>query len=155
MIHLIPYLIVIVAYFIHNDNTNRAVAGLVIMFYSVTWPLHELMINEPIIFKIDIALRALFYVCLMPLLTRVTLMIKLLCVTDLLLTILDLTASFAYTYSVSFVYETTGKLSEILIILQWSALWVRDVRSAGASNTGLLGGWLARAADNTRYMLYH
>jgi hypothetical protein len=155
MIHLIPYLIVIVAYFIHSDNTNRAVAGLVIMFYSVTWPLHEYMVDDPIIFKIDIAMRALFYVCLMPLLKRVTLMIKLLCVTDLLLTVLDLTASFAYTYSVSFVYETIGKLSEILIILQWSALWVRDARSAGASNTRSLGYWVGRTGDSARYMLYH
>jgi len=122
---IIPYLICVVAFFLHKDSTNLAVTGLFAFFYSVSLAFHTLLVEEVLIFEVNLVLTALFYLCLIQF-SKITMMMVIFCATDIILTSIDVGSLLAYNYSWNGLYDNLYDLDKPFIIMQYAALWVTD-----------------------------
>ena len=127
MIH-VPFAMCLVAVMIHKDHTNLAAAGLFIIFYSFSLLPHLAMEESPIIFEINLMMTALFYVMLAGF-SKVTKMIVIFCITDIILTLVDVAAFLSYHYRLWGLYEFAYKIEGSIVLIQWAALWVTDGKS--------------------------
>jgi hypothetical protein len=125
MENAIPYLMCAVAFFLHKDKTNQAVTGLFAVFYSLSLVFNTFMIEEVLIFEINLVLTALFYLFLAQF-SKITMMMIIFCVTDVILTLIDVGALLAYNYNWTSLYATLYELDKPFIIMQYAALWVTD-----------------------------
>ena len=128
MINLIPYVIAGIALFLHRDNTNRACVGLFIFFYSISLVFHSLMVEDPRIFQVNLVLTAIFYMLLVQF-SKVTVMMVVFCVTDVVLVLIDSVSFLAYHYKAEALYQAPQNVELAAIYLQWIALWITDDRS--------------------------
>jgi len=105
MINLIPYVIAGTALFLHHNNTNRACVGLFIFFYSIS--LYMLLVQF----------------------SKVTAMMVVFCVTDVVLVLIDVVSFLAYHYGLEALYQAPLNVELAAIYVQWIALWITDDRS--------------------------
>jgi len=128
MINLIPYVIAGTALFLHHNNTNRACVGLFIFFYSISLVFHSLMLEDPRIFHVNLVLTAIFYMLLVQF-SKVTAMMVVFCVTDVVLVLIDVVSFLAYHYGLEALYQAPLNVELAAIYVQWIALWITDDRS--------------------------
>jgi len=125
MENVIPYMICAVAFALHKDKTNLAVTGLFVLSYSASLLFNQLMVDNVLIFEINLVITAIFYIILSKF-SKITMMMVIFCVTDIILTLIDVASLLAYNYSWNSLYGNLYELDRPFIIMQYAALWVTD-----------------------------
>jgi hypothetical protein len=110
---------------VQTDRTNRAAVGVYGYFYCISLVISFIFAGEPEYFYWSIASSPLFLIAL-SMLKRTTLMILLLSLTEFALLLVDVLSVVTYNLRLEWFYQLRWMPEMALIILQLSALMVRN-----------------------------
>lgn len=136
---MVPYVIFIIG-LTFQSKLNRQALWIFIIFYTASLFLHSGLTYIPV-FSINIIVSALFVFALSRL-SDYTLMIALLCITELCLAIIDLASYLTYNAGYQELYDYRWPVEQAVITTQWLALWCTD-------------GWAIRLGTNSSGNLLH
>ena len=125
MENIIPLFVVCLAMCVQTDRTNQAAVGVYGYFYCASLVISFIFAGESTYFYWSIASSPLFLIAL-SMLKRTTLMILLLSLTEFSLLLVDVASILAYNLRLEWLYQLRWMPETALIILQLSALMVRN-----------------------------
>ena len=128
---MIPYLMALTGFLLINkDRSNRIVTVLFVFFYSLNLLFNMTMAEGPNIYLVELVLITAFFVAVFISISvfqiKVTMMILVLCATDIIIASMDIVAFVAYNDKVIYAAAYDGIIQ--LAIIQYAALWVNDGR---------------------------
>ena len=123
---MIPYLIAALAIVVHKSDTNRAAIFLFALFYSIN---EILLLDKSANFFLWSIISSTCFIYLLSKLSKVTLMILLLGLSDIILTLIDVGSLLAYNYNVEWMYQLRYPSTYYVAIAQIAALLVTNERS--------------------------
>lgn len=131
---MIPYLMALIGFFVINkDRSNRIVTVLFGWFYSANMAFNMGMDEGPDIYLVELLLITGFFVavtlCISILKIKVTMMIMILCVADVIVASMDIVAFLTYYDTNETMYTFAYNSIFQLFVIQYAALWVNDARS--------------------------
>tara|TARA_R110000751_G_scaffold305601_1_gene422242 strand:+ start:137 stop:592 length:456 start_codon:yes stop_codon:yes gene_type:complete len=146
---MIVYFIAALAIVVHKSDTNRAAIFLFALFYSIN---ELLVLDESVNYFLWSIISSTCFIFLLSKLSRVTYMILLLAITDIILTLIDLIALVAYNLDNEWLYQSHFSLTYYVVIAQIACLLVTDARSVNFSSIRYN---LSLYADNARRFFVH
>lgn len=152
MINALPYAVIAIAMFIHKDRTNLAAVGVFAFFYSLALIINHSFEGRPEYFIWSIVSTPLFLIA-MSMMTKITRMIAILCLTEIVLLLIDVVSLMAYNVGIEWAYQSMKVLGVAIVALQLSALLVRH----GTGNSKLrqsYGNMVMRPGELLRRALY-
>tara|TARA_R110002126_G_scaffold276944_1_gene422708 strand:- start:315 stop:737 length:423 start_codon:yes stop_codon:yes gene_type:complete len=123
---MIVYFIAALAIVVHKSDTNRAAIFLFALFYSIN---EILLLDKSTNYFFWSIISSTCFIFLLSKLSRVTYMILLLAITDIILTLIDLTALVAYNLDNEWLYQSHFSLTYYVVIAQIASILVTDDRS--------------------------
>ena len=128
---MIPYLMALAGFFLINkDRSNRIVTVLFVFFYSLNLLFNMTIAEGPNIYLVELVLITAFFVAVFISISvfqiKVTMMILVLCATDIIIASMDIVSFVAYNNKVIYAAAYDGIIQ--LAIIQYAALWVNDAR---------------------------
>tara|TARA_R110000823_G_scaffold110656_3_gene230720 strand:+ start:503 stop:925 length:423 start_codon:yes stop_codon:yes gene_type:complete len=123
---MIVYFIAALAIVVHKSDTNRAAIFLFALFYSIN---EILLLDKSANYFFWSIISSTCFIFLLSKLSRVTYMILLLAITDIILTLIDLTALVAYNLDNEWLYQSHFSLTYYVVIAQIASILVTDDRS--------------------------
>ena len=123
---MIVYFIAALAIVVHKSDTNRAAIFLFALFYSIN---EILLLDKSANYFFWSIISSTCFIFLLSKLSRVTYMILLLAITDIILALIDLTALVAYNLDNEWLYQIHFPTTYYVAIAQIACLLVTDVRS--------------------------
>ena len=123
---MIVYFIAALAIVVHKSDTNRAAIFLFALFYSIN---EILLLDKSTNYFFWSIISSTCFIFLLSKLSRVTYMILLLAITDIILTLIDLTALVAYNLGNEWLYQSHFSLTYYVVIAQIASILVTDDRS--------------------------
>ena len=148
---MIVYFIAALAIVVHKSDTNRAAVFLFAVFYSIN---EILLLDKSVNYFFWSIISSTCFIFLLSKLSKVTLMILLLAVTDIILASIDLIALVAYNLDNEWLYQIHFPVTYYVAVAQIACLLVTDVRTVNVVtiryNLSLLasralGFWVTRA----------
>ena len=127
---VIVYFVAVIALFVNKSDTNRAAIFLYSLFYSAALLIS--LDDSANYFMLSILSTTLFIVSL-NMLSRPTKLVLLLCLTDIILTSIDLIALVAYNLNIEHLYLLREPATYYVGIAQLTCLLVKDGRSVNVS----------------------
>jgi len=124
MIDVIPYMVVCLAMCIHKDRTNLAACGVFAFFYSIALVIKYLHAGTPDYLIWSIATTPLFLIA-MSVMTKITKLVIILSLTELVLLIIDVVSLVAYNMQIEWLYQLRWWPETIAIAVQTASLLVR------------------------------
>ena len=146
---MIVYFIAALAIVVHKSDTNRAAIFLFALFYSIN---ELLVLDESVNYFLWSIISSTCFIFLLSKLSRVTYMILLLAITDIILALIDLIALVAYNLDNEWLYQSHFSLTYYVVIAQIACLLVTDARSVNFSSIRYN---LSLYADNARRFFVH
>lgn len=130
---IMPLLMAITGFLLINkDRSNRIVTVLFVFFTIASFMANELMPVGPNIYLVEIGLITAFFMvlafCVDKMQMKITLMVLVLCATDIIMASMDIVAFLAYHYKATGVYAIAYDTAIQLTVVQYAALWVNDAR---------------------------
>ena len=123
---VLVYFVAVIALFVNRSDTNRAAIFLYAVFYSAALLIS--LDSSANYFMLSILSTTLFIVSL-NMLSRATKLVLLLCLTDIILTSIDLISLVAYNLNIEELYKIREPATFYVGIAQLTCLLVTDVRS--------------------------
>ena len=123
---MIVYFIAALAIVVHKSDTNRAAIFLFALFYSIN---EILLLDKSANYFFWSIISSTCFIFLLSKLSRVTYMILLLAITDIILALIDLTALVAYNLDNEWLYQSHFSLTYYVVIAQIASILVTDDRS--------------------------
>ena len=127
---VIVYFVAAIALFVNKSDTNRAAIFLYSLLYSAAILIS--LDSSANYFMLSILSTTLFIVSL-SMLSRATKLVLLLCLTDIILTSIDLISLVAYNLNIEDLYKIRESATFYVGIAQLTCLLVTDVRSVNIS----------------------
>ena len=146
---MIVYFIAALAIVVHKSDTNRAAIFLFALFYSIN---EILLLDKSANYFFWSIISSTCFIFLLSKLSRVTYMILLLAITDIILTLIDLTALVAYNLNNEWLYQIHFPMTYYVAIAQIACLLVTDARSVNFSSIRYN---ISLYADNARRFFVH
>ena len=123
---MIVYFIAALAIVVHKSDTNRAAVFLFALFYSIN---EILLLDKSANYFFWSIISSTCFIFLLSKLSKVTLMILLLAVTDIILALIDLIALVAYNLDNEWLYQIHFPMTYYVAVAQIACLLVTDARS--------------------------
>ena len=130
---VLVYFVAVIALFVNRCDTNRAAIFLYAVFYSAALLIS--LDDSANYFMLSILSTTLFIVSL-NMLSRPTKLVLLLCLTDIILTSIDLIALVAYNLNIEWLYLYREPSTFYVGIAQLTCLLVTDARSVNLRTIG-------------------
>ena len=146
---MIVYFIAALAIVVHKTDTNRAAIFLFALFYSIN---EILLLDRSANYFFWSIISSTCFIFLLSKLSRVTYMILLLAITDIILALIDLTALVAYNLNKEWLYQIHFPMTYYVAIAQIACLLVTDARSVNFSSIRYN---ISLYADNARRFFVH
>jgi len=125
MENVAPYIVICISMLIQKDKTNLAAIGAFAFFYSATLIISYFTNGSDTYFLWSMVSTPLFLI-VMSVMSKITLMILLLCLTEVALLIIDVISLIAYNMGIEWLYQIRWWPESIVIILQLAALLVTN-----------------------------
>ena len=122
---MIPYFVAALAIIVHKSDTERAAIFLFALFYSIN---EVLLLDKSINLLLWAIISSTCFLYLLSKLSKITLMILLLGITDIILVLIDVVGLLAYNYNVESIYQLREPLTKYAATAQIASLLVTDVR---------------------------
>ena len=146
---MIVYFIAALAIVVHKSDTNRAAIFLFALFYSIN---EILLLDKSANYFFWSIISSTCFIFLLSKLSRVTYMVLLLAITDIILALIDLTALVAYNLDNEWLYQIHFPMTYYVAIAQIACLLVTDARSVNFSSIRYN---ISLYADNARRFFVH
>ena len=146
---MIVYFIAALAIVVHKSDSNRAAIFLFALFYSIN---EILLLDKSANYFLWSIISSTCFIFLLSKLSRVTYMVLLLAITDIILTLIDLIALVAYNLDNEWLYQIHFPMTYYVAIAQIACLLVTDARSVNFSSIRYN---LSLYADNARRFFVH
>ena len=146
---MIVYFIAALAIVVHKSDTNRAAIFLFALFYSIN---EILLLDKSVNYFFWSIISSTCFIFLLSKLSRVTYMVLLLAITDIILALIDLTALVAYNLDNEWLYQIHFPMTYYVAIAQIACLLVTDARSVNFSSIRYN---ISLYADNSRRFFVH
>ena len=146
---MIVYFIAALAIFVQKTDTNRAAIFLFAVFYSIN---EIILLDRTAYYFLWSIMSATCFIYLLSKLSRVTIMVLLLALTDVILASIDLTALVAYKLDNEWIYQRHFLVTYYVSIAQIACLLVKDERSV---NIGAIRYNISLYANNARRFFVH
>tara|TARA_R110000822_G_scaffold308691_1_gene436979 strand:- start:349 stop:792 length:444 start_codon:yes stop_codon:yes gene_type:complete len=123
---VLVYFVAALAMLVHKSNTNRAAIFLFAVFYSIA---EIIAIDQSSNYFLWGIISTTCFIYALSKLSRATVLVLLLASTDIILTLIDLTALVAYNLDNEWLYQSHFSLTYYVVIAQIATLLVTDDRS--------------------------
>ena len=153
MENVIPYMVVCLAMCIHKDRTNLAACGVFAFFYSIALVIKFSFGGTADYFIWSIATAPIFLI-VMSMLSKITKLVILLCLTEIVLLIIDIVSLVAYNMEIEWLYQLRWWPETIAIAVQTASLLVRH----GTDNDRIhnaISNLLSRPVELVRAKIYN